>query len=58
MRLSLQESQAILDLPRLRKPLHILLKCYRHASKMTPSNIQIQKAGAEAGSYAEVFARF
>jgi hypothetical protein len=34
------------------------LKCYRHASKMTPSNIQIQKTGAEAGSYAEIFARF
>jgi len=25
---------------------------------MTPSNIQIQKTGAEAGSYAEISARF
>lgn len=38
MRFSLQESLAILNLPRLQKLLHTLLKCYRHASKMTPSN--------------------
>jgi hypothetical protein len=42
----------------LQKPLHILFKYYRHSSKMTPSNIQIQKPGAEAGTFAEIPARF
>ena len=52
------ESLAILNLPRLQKLLHTLLKCYRHASKITPSNVQIQKTGAEAGLYTEIYARF
>lgn len=57
MRFSLQESLAILNMPRLQKLLHTLLKCYRQESNMVPSNVQIQKTEAEAGLYAEIYAR-
>jgi hypothetical protein len=44
-------------MPRLQKLLHTLLKCYRQESNMVPSNVQIQKTEAEAGLYAEIYAR-
>jgi hypothetical protein len=58
MKLSLQESLVIFNLPRLQKLLHILLKCYRHDFKIKPSTTQIHKTGAETRTCAEISAGF